>query len=149
MKNILKLIIVAVFIVSCTSTNNSSNNIGGMTLEQFAKSDKFITFTDEEVNKALNTSLEDSTAENREIIIKTKSSLYRFYRKCVYNEGILDINVKNGKEIQISENIFSAIKKHVDATNESIREYPTKNPTTKLVTDGTFFTEEGLEELLK
>lgn len=151
MKNILKLIVLSLFIFSCT--DKSANNIGDMTLEEYAKSDKFISFTDEEVKYLWNDTLvwADTTLEGKEIIFKGKAASYRFYKKCTFDKSIISVNVKKGKDINISQNFFKELKRNIDSNNEFVRSTSAENPATAKDWESkeNIFTEEFLEKLIE
>ena len=85
---------------------------------------------------------EDVTEEDR---AKMKAAVYRFNKHVSVVDGLYYCSIKNGAEINISEDLFKYMIDNLDEMNGFIKEYTEKGENVDVIEP----TEEYLESLLK
>lgn len=89
------------------------------TVKEYITSGEFIEITQITDLSVLSS---NSIQKIQEVDYKMKAAAYRFYKHCTQDkDGIMTCNVKNGKDINISEEIFELRIRDMESCNEWIR----------------------------
>lgn len=89
------------------------------TAKDYVDSNEFIDISLKQLKESPNTRSPNSTVNEAQ----WKAALYRFYSHVKVKDGKLECDLTNGKDINLSEELFSFLKVGIEKTNEDIEKY--------------------------
>lgn len=89
------------------------------TAKDYVDSNDFIDISLQQLKDSPNTRSPNSTVDEAQ----WKAALYRFYSHVKVKDGKLECDLANGKEVNLSEELFSFLKVGIETTNEEIEKY--------------------------
>ena len=117
--------LLILFTYGCKTNENLENakphssTIQTKAVKDYVNSNEFINITLQQLKESPSTRSSNSTVNEAQ----WKAALYRFYKHVKIKDGLLVCDLANGKDINLSEELFSFLKVGIETTNEEVEKY--------------------------